>query len=159
MINTNNFSQFTGRFVKDPTVSTKGQTKYCMFTLAIDRVLTKDQRDKLKAGDKSITTSDFPQFVIFGDAAEVIVKYFSKGKPIQLMAEFQTFTKDDGNGGKTYSSNFRVEGWGFVPKDTTDSSNNGGGGSYSNNNTKPAPKANTAPQNNDFEVPDDEIPF
>lgn len=159
-MNTNNTCNFVGRFVKDPELQTKGKgqnlTNYCMFTLAVDRVLTKEQREAKKNGD-DVVTADFPQFVCFGETAKAICDWFSKGKPIQICAEFQSYKKDDGNGGIQYGSNFIVRSWGFVPKDSSDSGNTNSGGNRNNSSSsKNGRNNNSSP---DYEVPDDDIPF
>jgi single-stranded DNA-binding protein len=138
-----------------------------MFTLAVDRVLTKDQRDAKKKGE-DVVSADFPQFVVFGDSAKSICDWFSKGKPIQIQAEFQSYKKDDGNNGTTYGSNFVVRTWGFVPKDTSDDSGNnnsnsgsksGNKGSSSGNSNGNGHSTSSGSNSSDYEVPDDEIPF
>ena len=172
MINVNNLCTFEGRIVKDPQISTQGQgqnsyTK-ALFTLAIDRKLTKEQREAKKNGVEGVY-SDFVPFVANGTLADVIKNYFVKGKPIKVIATYQSYQTKDQSGNVKYGHIFKVEDLGFVTKDTTDGQgggNTGGGnnnnGNRNNNNggnNKPANNRSNNNQNDYMPVDDGDIPF
>ena len=132
MINTANLCQFTGRMVKDVQVQMvgQGQNQYAkvLFSLAVSRPLTKDQK-QAKANGQDIVDTDFINFVATGTQANTIAQYFPKGKPMTIIASYQSYKKQDQNGNTTYGHIFKVENIGFLP---SDSSNNNGGGNYNN---------------------------
>lgn len=133
MINTANLCQFTGRMVKDVQVQMvgQGQNQYAkvLFSLAVARPLTKEQK-QAKANGQDVVDTDFINFVATGNQANTIAQYFPKGKPMTVVASYQSYKKADQNGNTTYGHIFKVENIGFVPGD---SSNNNGGGNYNNN--------------------------
>lgn len=133
MINTANLCQFTGRMVKDVQVQMvgQGQNQYAkvLFSLAVARPLTKEQK-QAKANGQDVVDTDFINFVATGNQANTIAQYFPKGKPMTVVASYQSYKKQDQNGNTTYGHIFKVENIGFVPGD---SSNNNGGGNYNNN--------------------------
>lgn len=68
-----------GRFSADPQLrSTNNGTKVCTFTLAVGR-------------DKG-TEADWIDCVAWGDAAETICKYLSKGRRVIVEGRLQTHT-------------------------------------------------------------------
>ena len=132
MINTANLCQFTGRMVKDVQVQMvgQGQNQYAkvLFSLAVSRPLTKEQK-QAKANGQDVVDTDFVNFVATGTQANTIAQYFPKGKPMTIIASYQSYKKQDQNGNTTYGHIFKVENIGFLP---SDSSNNNGGGNYNN---------------------------
>ena len=132
MINTANLCQFTGRMVKDVQVQMvgQGQNQYAkvLFSLAVSRPLTKEQK-QAKANGQDVVDTDFINFVATGSQANTIAQYFPKGKPMAVIASYQSYKKQDQNGNTTYGHIFKVENIGFLP---SDSSNNNGGGNYNN---------------------------
>jgi single stranded DNA-binding protein len=175
MFNVNNCCQFEGRIAKDPEFKTVGQGKNAfnkaLFTLAVDRSLSKDQRDAKRNGDDSIVSADFPQFVANGAKADIIRDYFCKGKPIKIWATYQSYVTQDQNGNKRYGHIFVVEELGFVLKDTTDQNNNGGNNNnrgnnnrnnnnYNNNNYNNNNSRNNNNSNDDYyPISDGDVPF
>lgn len=132
MINTANLCQFTGRMVKDVQVQMvgQGQNQYAkvLFSLAVSRTLTKEQK-QAKANGQDVIDTDFINFVATGSQANTIAQYFPKGKPMTIIASYQSYKKQDQHGNTTYGHIFKVENIGFLP---SDSSNNNGGGNYNN---------------------------
>lgn len=151
MINTANLCKFTGRMVKDVQTQMvgQGQNQYpkVLFSLAVARPLTKEQK-QAKSNGQDVTDTDFVNFVATGSQANTIAQYFSKGKPMEVLASYQSYKKVDNNGNSTYGHIFKVENIGFVPGDSSNNNggNNGntntnnnagnrnGGGNYNNNN-------------------------
>lgn len=78
-----------GRLTKDPEIKlTSNQTKFCQFTLAVDRRF-KDQNGNRQA--------DFINCIAWRQGAEFIYKYFKKGNRIGVTGSIQTrsYEKDD----------------------------------------------------------------
>lgn len=80
-----------GRIVSDPEYrQTQGGTAVCSFTVAVDR-------------QKKDTGADFIKCVCFSKTAEMVSKYFAKGKPILVVGKIQNNDYTDKNGVKHYS--------------------------------------------------------
>lgn len=69
----------TGRLAQDPTIrETNSKTKVASFSIASDRRFSGD------GGEKK---TDFVDCVAFGKTAEVIEKFFGKGRPITVVGD------------------------------------------------------------------------
>lgn len=116
MINVNNLCTFEGRIVNDPQISIQGQGRdsytKALFTLAIDRKLTKEQREAKKNRVEG-PYIDLVSFVANGAIADIIKNYFGKGKPIKVIASYQSFEFKDNNGDIKYDHIFKVEDLGY----------------------------------------------
>ena len=103
---------FTGRLTREPDVKyTTGEkaTAICRFTIAVDRKFKREGEP----------TADFLNMVAFGKHAENIGKYFHKGKPIVIeKSHVQTGSYTNKEGIKVYTTDFMVDEWGFVEKDS-----------------------------------------
>lgn len=83
-----------GRITADPEYrQTQGGTAVCSFTVAVDR-------PKDKNGNQ---TTDFIPCVCWSKTADMVSKYFSKGKPIHVTGRLQNNNYTDKNGIKHYS--------------------------------------------------------
>ena len=138
MLNINNFCSFEGRLVKDPNKSVvgTGENAYSkvLMTIAVARNLTSKQKQN------GAQEADFINLVAYGKSADFIASYFSKGKPIKVIASYKSYEKTDDFGNKTYGSFLQVEQASFTLSDSGSKNN-------SNNN-------NNNNFNNDF-PPDD----
>ena len=95
-----------GRLVKDPEVKlTSNQTKFCSFTLAVDRRF-KDANGQRQA--------DFISCVAWKQTAEFIQKYFRKGNRIGIAGSIQTRSYEDQNGQKHFITEVLAEEAEFV---------------------------------------------
>ena len=117
-----------GRIAKEPEVKTtvSGQT-FARLTIAVDRYT--------KAGEER--KADFINCTAWGNTAQFLVKYFTKGKEILAEGRIQTGSYTNQDGKKIYTTDVvldRVEFCGAVAKNAT---------------TTDAP----------FTVTDDDIPF
>lgn len=115
-----------GRLTKDTEIKlTTNQTKFCQFTLAVDRKF-KDQN-----GQKQ---TDFISCIAWRNTADFIAKYFKKGNKIGICGSIQTrsYEKD---GQKTFITEVVVEEAEFVE-----------------NNAKPNADAEVAPIENSSET-------
>ena len=94
-----------GRLTKDPEIKlTTNQTKFCQFTLAVDRRF-KDQNGQRQA--------DFINCLAWRQTAEFIAKYFNKGSRIGVVGSIQTrsYEKD---GQKVFTTEVIVDEAEFV---------------------------------------------
>lgn len=100
-----NLCIFQGNFVKDPesrTVNTqKGESTVAKFTIAVN------------SGRKDAKAL-FVDCEVWGDDADRIVKFFTKGKPIRVYTEQVTDVYDDKEGKKVYRTKHRVNNFFFV---------------------------------------------
>ena len=79
-----------GRLTADPEIKAVGanQTKVCNFSIAVNRRFEKDK-------------ADFINCQAWGNTAEFIAKYFSKGKEMSLTGELHIDQHEE-NGAKKY---------------------------------------------------------
>ncbi len=175
MFGTNNLCFFQGRITKDPQYSSytingaQGpyQLEKALFTIAVDRALTSDQRQKAKNGDKSIKTADFVPCSLTGAQVATLRQYFFKGKGINVFGHYEEYTTQDKQTGETkYGHTFVVEKIGFCIQDPKNAPQ--GGNNYQQNNNgyqQPQPNSNyqqsrQQPQQNSFNMFDENIsPF
>lgn len=133
MQNSNNVCIFTGRITKDPVLKTKGQGQNTYstvtFSLAVRRTLTKEQQQAKNQG-QPVQDADFIPCSISGKAADTFVKYFPKGKPVQVMGTYSSYQKQDANGNTVFGNIIRVSSFEFVPTDNTQNQGNAGGNNY-----------------------------
>ena len=67
-----------GRLTANPELKRSSNgTPYVKFSIAINRVLSKESRERLEAENKS--TADFPRISAFGKLAETVCQYLGKG--------------------------------------------------------------------------------
>ena len=101
-----NKAMLVGRLTKDPEIKmTSNQTKFCQFTLAVDRRF-KDANGQRQA--------DFINCLAWRQTAEFIVKYFKKGNKIGVVGSIQTRSYDDQNGQKRFITEVVVDEAEFV---------------------------------------------
>lgn len=91
----------SGRLTRDPELKTTASGKsVCNFTMAIDKKMSNEQKDKAKAnGDP---TADFPQCQCWGHDAEYLCKYGKKGSFVIASGRLQTRSYEDKDGKKVY---------------------------------------------------------
>lgn len=159
--NVANNCTFIGRITKDIETETVGQGDKAFtkirFNVAVEKKMTKDQKEKAKKENRP--TADFIPCEAVGKQADNILKFFGKGKGIQIMASYESYSWDDKNGGgKRYGHRFNITDFGFPPGEGNGGSgNNGGGNNGSSNNTSNNP---TPSNNNDtYPIDDSDIPF
>lgn len=89
-----------GRLVRDPELRyTQSQQAVCSFTLAVDKGLSRDKREKLESAGKP--TADFPRIMVWGKQAENVSRYLSKGSQCGVIGRIQTGSYQDNETGKT----------------------------------------------------------
>lgn len=134
-----------GRLTKDPeTRATNSGKSVCSFTVACDRKFAK-QGEERKA--------DFINCIAWGNSADAIGKFFSKGRRIALDGTIQV-RNWTGNDGKTnYTTEVIVENWEFCESKTE------------NQQTTPLPSQNATEDNFDGDldgfvpVDEEDLPF
>lgn len=190
MGNVNNQCSFEGRIVRDIDYSSftvndqngQRQVSKARFSIAVDRPLSKQQRQAAQNPNSNIKTADFIPLSATGAIVDNILKpFFYRGKGIHVSCHYTEWqTKDQQTGQTKYGHSFEIDDIGFCiqdPKNANDNNNNGannggggnqnygGGQNYggSNNNTNQnhsQQQAQAAAQNAGFSMFDeDSQPF
>lgn len=103
-----------GRLVADPEYSeSRNNVSVCKFRIAVDR-------DYAKQGEER--QLDFLQIVTFGKTAELVDKYFVKGKPILIEGRIQNNNYEDKDGKMQYHNQIIADSIHFLLSDPTRSS-------------------------------------
>lgn len=111
-----------GRLTKDPEVRySESGTAIANFTVAVDRNMSKDQRDQARANGGP--TADFIRCVAFNKTAENIGKFFAKGRMIGIEGRIQTGSYTNQEGRTVYTTDVIVRNFSFCG----DSGNQNGG--------------------------------
>lgn len=99
-----------GRLTADPEIrQTQNGNAVCSFTVAVDRPKTKDGNQ----------TADFIKCNCWNKTADMVSKYFAKGKPIMVTGRLQNNDYTDQNGVKHYSYVVLVNGVSFSINDNS----------------------------------------
>ena len=78
-----------GRLVRDPELRyAQNGTAMCSFTIAVDRVMSKQRRQEAEANNQP--TADFIRCIAFRQTAELIANYHRKGSQIGIEGRIQT---------------------------------------------------------------------
>ena len=179
MFNLANCCFFEGRISRDPQfsqvqmgVGQNGQPNMvdkALFSIAVDRALSSQQRQKAKNGDQSIKTVDFIPCSLIGAQVATLRQYFPKGKAIKGVGHYTEYQTTDQQTGQTkYGHIFEIDNIGFTIADSKNVQNGGGqsqnnnGGYQQNNgynNQQSAQNFNQQPQNNFAMFDESESPF
>ncbi|MDY2986116.1 MAG: single-stranded DNA-binding protein [Peptoniphilus sp.] len=133
-----------GRLVRDPDLKyTPSGTAVARFTLAVNRILSKDKREEAERNNQP--TADFISCTAWNKTAETIANYVNKGHRIGINGRIQTGKYDDKDGKTVYTTDVVVTNMEFL-----ESANN-------NNNYQ----SNTTTESNEgfYEINNDDIPF
>lgn len=98
-----------GRLTANPEYRQTNNNAVCSFTVAIDRPKSKD-------GNK---TADFIKCNAWNKTADMVSKYFFKGKPIMVTGRLQNNDYTDQNGVKHYSMVVLVQNVSFTINDNS----------------------------------------
>jgi single stranded DNA-binding protein len=129
-----NLCIFQGNLTRDPehrTVSTaNGDVSVVTFTIAVNA--------RGKNGKAS-----FPRCEAWAEGADLIMKYFTKGKPIRVIAEHVTENFENKDGERVFRDKFRVKEFNFVNsgRPQGEAGESGGEEGEEEETKKPAPKA------------------
>ncbi|MBP3784499.1 MAG: single-stranded DNA-binding protein [Butyrivibrio sp.] len=144
--------EITGRLTKDVDVRANGDSKVARLTVACDRKLTKEQRQK-----EGVQTADFISVVAFGKSAEFLEKYFKKGSAIEVTGRIQTGSYTNKDGVKIYTTDVVAEDIGFgVGAKASSGNGNAEGGNNAAQTSAPAD------EDGFLDIPDgldEELPF
>lgn len=137
MINPANLCIFEGRISRDPQYSTVNfgneQVEKALFSIAVDRTLSAQQRQKVKNGDQSIKTADFIPCSLLGAQVATLRQYFPKGKAIRVMGHYTEYqTMDQQSGQAKYGHTFEIDNISFTVADSKNLQGNAApqGGGY-----------------------------
>ncbi len=89
----------SGRMTADPEIQTKGENRYCKFSIACDR-------PKRKGVDKAEV--DFFNCITWNRNADVVVDWFGKGDMVTLVGTVN-INRNEKNGHKCSSTNVKVD--------------------------------------------------
>ena len=179
MFNLANCCFFEGRISRDPQfsqvqmgVGQNGQPNMvdkALFSIAVDRALSSQQRQKAKNGDQSIKTVDFIPCSLIGAQVATLRQDFPKGKAIKVVGHYTEYQTTDQQTGQTkYGHIFEIDNIGFTIADSKNIQNGGGqaqnnNGGYQQNNggysQQSAQNFNQQPQNNFAMFHESESPF
>lgn len=169
MINPSNVCMFEGRMTRDPNYSTvqigQDSVEKALFTIAVDRALSSQQRQKVKNGDKSIKTVDFIPCSLLGGQVSVLRQYFPVGKAIKVVGHYTEYQTTNAQTGETkYGHIFEVDNMSFVTQDSKNVQQNSGqqqNNGYQQQSTYQQPQQQQAqPAQNGFAMFDEsESPF
>lgn len=131
MLNSANICIFEGRISKEPQYSTVqfGQetVEKALFSIAVDRALSQQQRQKAKAGDQSVKTCDFIPCSLLGAQVATLRQYFPVGKSIRVIGHYTEYqTMDQQTGQKKYGHMFEIDNIGFAVQDSKNLQQGGG---------------------------------
>ena len=85
----------------------QANTPYCMFTIAVDRGLSKDKKEELQAMNKQ--TADFIRIVVYGVMAENCKKFLKKGRNVAIQGRIQTGSYIGDDGQRKYTFDIEAE--------------------------------------------------
>lgn len=111
-----------GRLTKDPELryTTTGLAT-TRITVAVNRKLSREKIQELEAQGKP--TADFIMCQAFGNMAELIANYFSKGNLIGLEGSIQTGSYLNKNNQKVYTTDVIVNNIDFIQSNNTTNNN------------------------------------
>lgn len=98
-----------GRLTGDPEIrNTNNGKSVCNFTLAIDRKMSREQKDKAESEGRP--TADFIRIQTWGPLAENCNKWLSKGSQCAVVGRISTGSYEDKETGKTiYTTDYIAE--------------------------------------------------
>ena len=87
-----------GRLCADPELKylPNGGTPVCNFTLAVDKMLSKDKKEEFES--KGYPTADFINIVVWNKQAENCANYLAKGRLAAVQGSIQTRNWEDQEG-------------------------------------------------------------
>lgn len=132
-----------GRLTAAPELKqTSNGTPVCSFGVAVNR--------RAKAGEQAV--ADFFQVTAWRTAAELVVKYFTKGSSILVTGTLQNRTWTDANGQKRFATDIMADEIGFVDSKAESTA-------YMSGVTAPTPPMPAQDPSFEELKPDDDLPF
>jgi len=100
-----------GHLTRDPELNNLPSSAVCNFTVAVN------YRYKTTGGERKEEVA-FVACVAQGNTADVVVRYFSKGKPILVEGRIKTESWEDGSGKRQHKTRVWVENIQFIDSKT-----------------------------------------
>ena len=92
-----------GRLTKEIETKQTANSKVASFTLAVDRMLSQEQRDN------GAQSADFINCVAWNNSADILERYTQKGSKIAIEGRIQTRSYDNQQGQKVYVTEVKVD--------------------------------------------------
>ena len=159
-----NKAMLIGNVGKDPEVryldGSNGQAKVATFTLATT------ERYKDRNGETRENT-EWHNIVAWRSTADVVERFVKKGTQVYIEGRIRTRSWDDQSGNKRYTTEIMADSLQLLGKKTDNPAQGGAysqpaqGGAYRQPASYAAPQQNFSPQaqQNNTELPDDDLPF
>lgn len=80
----------------------QANTPYCMFTIVVDRGLSKEKKEELQTMNKP--TADFLRIIVYGVMAENCRKFLKKGRNVAIQGEIRTGSYIAEDGSRRYTT-------------------------------------------------------
>lgn len=145
-----------GRLTRDPDLRYSQNGKaVCRFTLAVDRGLAKDK--KAEAESSGQPTADFISMVLFGNTAELIANYVSKGQQLGTCGRIQTSSYKGKDDKMVYRTDVLVNSITFISGGNSKNSNQNSNNYQNNSNNESFEDYGLG--GDAYPLSDDDIPF
>lgn len=132
-----------GRLTRDPEVRVaQSGMSVATFTVAVDRAMTKEKKEQAERNGQP--TADFIRCMAFGNTADAIGRFFTKGRKILLEGHIQTGKYENQQGQTVFTTDVIVGRFYFVDSQQTQQTQPQG--SYQQNYRQPAPQPAQQPQ-------------
>lgn len=132
-----------GRFTRDPEVRVaQSGNSVATFTVAVDRAMSKDKKEQAERNGQP--TADFIRCMAFGNTADAIGRFFTKGRKILLEGHIQTGKYENQQGQTVFTTDVIVGRFYFVDSQQTQQTQPQG--NYQQNYRQPAPQPAPQPQ-------------
>lgn len=107
-----------GRFTRDPEVRVaQSGNSVATFTVAVDRAMSKDKKEQAERNGQP--TADFIRCMAFGNTADAIGRFFTKGRKILLEGHIQTGKYENQQGQTVFTTDVIVGRFYFVDSQQT----------------------------------------
>lgn len=129
-----------GRLTRDPEVRVaQSGMSVATFTVAVDRAMTKEKKEQAERNGQP--TADFIRCMAFGNTADAIGRFFTKGRKILLEGHIQTGKYENQQGQTVFTTDVIIGRFYFVDSQQTQPQ-----GNYQQNYRQPAPQPAQQPQ-------------
>ena len=135
-----------GRLTRDPEVRVaQSGNSVTTFTVAVDRAMSKDKKEQAERNGQP--TADFIRCMAFGNTADAIGRFFTKGRKILLEGHIQTGKYENQQGQTVFTTDVIVGRFYFVDsQQTQQTKQTQPQGNYQQNYRQPTPQPAPQPQ-------------
>lgn len=132
-----------GRLTRDPEVRVaQSGNSVATFTVAVDRAMSKDKKEQAERNGQP--TADFIRCMAFGNTADAIGRFFTKGRKILLEGHIQTGKYENQQGQTVFTTDVIVDRFHFADSQQTQQTQPQG--NYQQNYRQPMPQPAPQPQ-------------